>query len=77
MRGLIQADVDGDNERVREVLDREEEESELGDRGSSERRLEAGEGGSNGPRLETSPLLDGWREGGGQGTVGSGNGAYL
>lgn len=65
MRGLIQVDANGDSDRVQEVLDREEEESNAG--GGNERRLEAGQ--NDGPRVETGPLLDGWREHGGHDTT--------
>lgn len=73
MRGLIQADANGDTERVQEVLDREEEDSNAPEGNSYERRLEDGR---DGPRVETSPLLDRWREGGGHGTRGD-VGAHL
>lgn len=56
MRGSIQADAYGDSERAQEVLDREEGDSNAGGGNSYERRLE---NGRDGPRVETSPLLDG------------------
>ena len=73
MRGLIQADANGDDETVQEVLDREEEDNDAMGNESRERReqrrLEAGGGRDDGPRVETSTLLDGWREHGGHGTT--------
>ncbi len=61
MRGLIDASANGDSERDREVLNREEEDREqtpsIAD--DTPRRLESGE--DNGTSAETSPLLDVWR----------------
>ena len=75
MRSLIQADANGDNDRVQEVLDREEEDNDAIGNESREsreqRRLEAGGVRDDVPRSETSALLDGWREHGGHGTAGN------
>ena len=61
MRGLIEADANGDDARVREVLDREEDEESADTiTGTESRRID--NGNASGPRVETSPLLDGWRE---------------
>lgn len=74
MRGLIQADANGDDDRVQEMLDREEGDNDPMRNESRERReqreLEAGGGRDDGPRVETSALLDG-REHGGHGTTGN------
>lgn len=74
MRDLIQADANGDDERVQEVLDTEEENNDaMGNENrerSEQERLEAG-GRNDGPRVETSALLGGRREHGGHGTTGN------
>lgn len=73
MRGLIQADANGDGERVQEVLAREEEDNDAMGIESRERRDQRrleGSGGDDGPRVETSALLEEWREHGEHGTMG-------
>lgn len=62
MRGLIEADANGDSERVREVLDREEDEESVDTVTEGNNRRIEGSRTDSGPRVETSPLLDGWRE---------------
>ena len=72
MRGLIQADANGDDDRMQVVLDREEKDNDaIGNESREQRRLEAGGGRDDAPRNETSALLDGWREHGEHGTRGN------
>lgn len=74
MRGLIQVNANGDDDRVQEVPDREEGDNDPMRNESRERReqrgLEAGGGRDDGSRVETSGSLDG-REHGGHGTTGN------